>query len=186
MTIQTINQIYKGEYKSLNSKFIGFLMPFRNKSTLNTILQELKKEHPKSCHICYAYRIGYQSIEERANDDGEPSGSAGKPILNQLLSHKLSNSIILVVRYFGGTKLGIPGLIEAYKEASIACLSQAIIITEEEMLEKEINLSQTAYFEFMKLSKKEKIEILNSEFKEEEYSIQIRYPVSKQSLLKDF
>ena len=112
------------------SKFIGYLYPVRNEEEIKNILSELKKQYYDATHHCYAYRLGTKGEIFRANDDGEPSGSAGKPILNQLLSAQVTNTLAVVVRYFGGTKLGIPGLISAYKEATKEALNAATIIEE--------------------------------------------------------
>lgn len=182
MTIKTVKSISNGEFKSLNSKFLGILMPFTDKTALKPIIESLAKEHPKACHICFAYRIGYETIEERANDDGEPSGTAGKPILNSLLSNQLSNVLLLVIRYFGGTKLGVPGLIEAYKEAAISAINASNIITEEEMKVIEILVNQAEYFDLMKKIKREEIEILETNFEESSYKLRLKVPVSKLGL----
>jgi uncharacterized YigZ family protein len=182
MTINTVNSESSGEYKSLNSKFIGILMPLEDKARLKSIIEKLAKEHPKACHICYAYRIGYQTIEERANDDGEPSGTAGKPILNSLLSHQLSNVLLMVVRYYGGTKLGVPGLIEAYKEAAIASINSANIIIEEEMKTIELEVKQVEYFELMKKIKREQFDLIQTEFENSGYKLKLKVPVSKLNL----
>ena len=100
------------------------MFPVNSIDEIKSKLEELRSDHPKSRHVCYAYRLGSKNIEERSSDDGEPSGSAGLPILNQLYSNDLSNVLLAVVRYFGGTKLGASGLIRAYKEASIDALSK--------------------------------------------------------------
>ena len=107
-----------GEYKEKGSKFISYLLPFTEVSQLQDRLDEIGRDHPKARHICYAYRIGLKGDVIRANDDGEPSGTAGKPILNTLYSHEVSDVFCGVVRYFGGTKLGASGLIRAYKSAA--------------------------------------------------------------------
>ncbi|MES2797811.1 MAG: YigZ family protein, partial [Bacteroidota bacterium] len=111
----TISKKAEGEFKDKGSRFIAIAYPFDNIDLLKTYLIETKTIHPKARHFCYAYKIGMDSENSRSNDDGEPSGSAGKPILNAILSKNLSNILIIVVRYFGGTLLGVPGLINAYK-----------------------------------------------------------------------
>ncbi len=125
---QTIASPSTGEYKDKGSKFLSFCFPFDDESQLTTILDNIKSQHPKARHYCYAYNIGLDHNRFRINDDGEPSGTAGKPIFGQILSHHVTNIIIVIVRYFGGTKLGVSGLIQAYKEASISGLSSANII----------------------------------------------------------
>jgi uncharacterized YigZ family protein len=111
----TIHRTGKGEFKSKGSKFFAYAYYVNSIEDIKTALEKLKAEHFKSRHVCYAYRLDYQGDQFRANDDGEPSGSAGLPILNVLKSKELVKTLIAVVRYFGGTKLGVSGLIEAYK-----------------------------------------------------------------------
>lgn len=173
MSIKTIESISTGEYKSFNSKFIGYIYPFEDKKGLHEILAQLKKEHPKACHICYAYRVGFENEETRANDDGEPSGTAGKPILNQLLSFEVQNCLLAVVRYFGGTKLGVPGLIEAYKEAAKAALISANIIIKEEMISKTIKFGFQEYHTIITMLKKDNAIIKQERFEENNYVLEI-------------
>ncbi|KIA83753.1 hypothetical protein OA84_09800 [Kaistella solincola] len=118
-------------FREKGSKFIGFAIPVRNDAEIKDALQQIKEIHPKATHHCYAFRLGINGENYRANDDGEPSGSAGLPIYNQLLAHNLTNTLVIVVRYYGGTKLGVSGLVRAYKESARAALAEAEIITEE-------------------------------------------------------
>lgn len=111
--------------KEKGSKFIGFAYPVSDDQALRQHLQAVKHLHPKATHHCYAFRIGTDGANYRANDDGEPSGSAGLPIYNQLLAHDLTNVLVIVVRYYGGTKLGVSGLVKAYKETAKAALEAA-------------------------------------------------------------
>jgi uncharacterized YigZ family protein len=113
------------EFKDRGSKFLAYAYPVNVPQDVKEKLQILKKEHPKAVHHCYAYRIGTDGTQYRANDDGEPSGSAGKPILGQIDSLGFTNVLVVVVRYFGGTLLGVPGLINAYKTTTHDALSQA-------------------------------------------------------------
>lgn len=106
------------EYKDKGSKFLAYVYPISNTDDFKNHLQELKKEHPKANHYCFAYRLGTDGNNFRASDAGEPSGTAGKPILGQIDSKDLTNVLVVVVRYFGGTLLGVPGLINAYKTSS--------------------------------------------------------------------
>lgn len=110
------------------SKFLGFAFPLTDQTDYQRYLDEVKALHPKATHHCYAYRFGPGEDQYRANDDGEPSGSAGKPILGQIDSFGLSNVLIIVVRYYGGTKLGVPGLIQAYREAAKLAIESAEIV----------------------------------------------------------
>ena len=125
--------------KEKGSKFIGFAFPINNEKELKTALEGLKIEHPKATHHCYAFRIGINGENYRANDDGEPSGSAGLPIYNQLLAHYLTNILVVIIRYYGGTKLGVSGLVKAYKESTKMTLEEAEIITKELETELEIH-----------------------------------------------
>jgi len=124
--------------KEKGSKFIGFAYPVNSESDIKDALNHLKSIHPKATHHCYAYRLGINGENYRANDDGEPSGSAGLPIYNQLLAHQITNVLVVIIRYYGGTKLGVGGLVKAYKESAKYTLEQAEIITKE--LESKIEL----------------------------------------------
>lgn len=124
--------------KEKGSKFIGFAFPVNSESELKAALEKIRSEHPKATHHCYAFRMGLNGENYRANDDGEPSGSAGLPIYNQLLAHEITNVLVISVRYYGGTKLGVSGLVKAYKECAKITLEEAEIITRE--LETEITV----------------------------------------------
>ena len=117
--------------KEKGSKFIGFAFPVNNVKELKNALEKIREEHPKATHHCYAFRLGMNGENYRANDDGEPSGSAGLPIYNQLLANNLTNILLIVVRYYGGTKLGVSGLVKTYKESAKLTLDEAEIITKE-------------------------------------------------------
>ena len=119
----------EGLYKEKGSKFMAFAFPILNEVEVQKALDEVKSLHPKARHFCYAYRLGPDGSAFRQNDDGEPSGTAGKPIHGQLMSFKLTNTLIVVIRYFGGTKLGASGLITAYRSAAEDALNQAKIIS---------------------------------------------------------
>lgn len=124
--------------KEKGSKFIGFAYPVNNETELKNSVEKVRTEHPKATHHCYAFRMGLSGENYRANDDGEPSGSAGLPIYNQLLAHEITNVLVIVVRYYGGTKLGVSGLVKAYKESAKITLEESHIITRE--LETEIEI----------------------------------------------
>ena len=128
-----------GLYKEKGSKFIAFAIPVSNVEQIKEILEEKRKEHHDARHVCYAYILGVDKADYRSNDDGEPSGTAGRPILGSLLSAGVTNVLIAVVRYFGGTKLGTSGLINAYKVASADALENAEII--EKTVDEEIHIS---------------------------------------------
>ncbi|KQM45851.1 hypothetical protein ASE55_11830 [Chryseobacterium sp. Leaf201] len=136
---KTIDQpIENTLFKEKGSKFIGFAFPVTNETELKKALEKIRSEHPKATHHCYAFRMGINGENYRANDDGEPSGSAGLPIFNQLLANDITNVLVIVVRYYGGTKLGVSGLVKAYKESAKITLEEARIVTKE--LETEIEI----------------------------------------------
>ena len=124
----TIEQPAVAEYKDRGSKFIGYAFQIETVETFKTKLAEIKKEHPKASHHCFAYRIGLGQHVFRVSDDGEPAGTAGRPILGQIDSRQLTNTLIIVVRYFGGTMLGVPGLINAYKMTASLTLQLTSIV----------------------------------------------------------
>lgn len=133
-------------YKEKGSKFFSFVFPVKDLSEVKSILDELKKEYYDATHHCYAYILGFEKETFRMNDDGEPSSTAGKPIYGQLQSKNLTNVLLVVVRYFGGTKLGVSGLIKAYKTAAAECLSAAMIV------EKKVRLSYKVMFPYEKMN----------------------------------
>src|SRR4051812_44945561 len=118
----TIEKPAETEYKDRGSRFLAYAFPVQTTDDFKKRLKELKEEHPKAAHHCFAYRIGTDGNSFRAGDDGEPSGSAGKPILGQIDSKGLTDTAVVVVRYFGGTLLGVPGLINAYKTSTSLAL----------------------------------------------------------------
>ncbi|MBC8172988.1 MAG: YigZ family protein [Chitinophagales bacterium] len=124
---KTIRQPAEGTYSASGSKFIAYLYGMSDETGIKTIKERLKKDHPKAVHVVFASRIGIDNTMERSADDGEPAGSAGKPVLNVLKSNSLTNCAIFVVRYFGGKKLGIPGLIHAYAGAATAAVENAVV-----------------------------------------------------------
>lgn len=124
--------------KERSSKFLALAYHVESAEQVRDIMEPLRKKFYDATHHCYAYRIGYRGEEWRANDDGEPSGTAGKPILGQLLSRDITNTLVVVVRWFGGTKLGVPGLIETYRESTVAVLDVATV--EERTIDRHIKI----------------------------------------------
>lgn len=145
-TYHTIEKPAEGIFRDRGSKFLAYAYPVINESELKSQLSVLKSEHPKANHHCWAMRLTPDRSVFRLNDDGEPSGTAGRPILNTLLSQNLTNVAVVVVRYFGGTLLGVPGLINAYKTAAEDALKQATII------EKTVNDVYTISFDYLRMN----------------------------------
>lgn len=129
-TFKTITSPSQGYFRDKGSKFHSYLYPVTDEEEIKEIIQGLKKEHYSARHHCYAWRLGQEEIRFRANDDGEPSSTAGKPILGQLTSFDITNVLCVVVRYFGGTLLGVSGLINAYRQATVEAINNAEIITQ--------------------------------------------------------
>jgi uncharacterized YigZ family protein len=163
-TYLTISTPSTGVFKDKGSKFLSFAFPVKDEKKIKEIVDKLKKEYFDARHHCYAYRLGANKLVFRANDDGEPSGTAGKPILGQIVSKDLTNILIVVVRYFGGTLLGTSGLINAYKNASADCISNAAIV---QMTVKEIYLLTFSYAQMndvMKVIKDFEVETFDQNF----------------------
>lgn len=131
----TIEQPAQAEFKDRGSKFIAFAYPAASAEDFKKHLQALKKDHPKAVHYCFAYRFGLDGNQFRVSDDGEPSGTAGKPILGQIDSKNLTDIAVIVIRYFGGTLLGVPGLINAYK-TSASLVLQVVPLVQKPILKK--------------------------------------------------
>lgn len=165
-TYQTIASPSIGEYKEKGSKFIAYAFAVHSEEEVKKCLEEVKKDHFKARHYCYAYRIGLDGKRFRANDDGEPSGTAGRPILGQIDSFGLSNILSVVVRYFGGTKLGTSGLKRAYKEATKDAFEQANIV--EKIIEDQFHIifDYVATSDVMNYLKNEGFTILNAVYEE--------------------
>lgn len=180
-TYLTIEKPAEAIFKDKGSKFLAFAYPVETDQQIKDILNQLKKEHHTANHHCYAYRLGADKMNFRANDDGEPNNTAGKPILGQIQSNDLTNILIVVVRYFGGTLLGVSGLINAYKN------SAADVIKVSSIIEKQILFNYTIQFYFehlndvMKLLKQLDCKIISQQFDNNcEISFSIRKANSEQ------
>jgi uncharacterized YigZ family protein len=174
----TIEQSAIAEYKDRGSRFMAHAYPINSADDFKRYLQELKKEHPKAVHHCFAYRIGLDGNQFRVSDDGEPSGTAGKPILGQLDSKGLTNICIIVVRYFGGTLLGVPGLINAYKTAA-ALVLQVVPLVQKPVIKKfSLHFDYTQMNEIMIILKHLQVEVIRQE-SQLFCTMQVAVPVSK-------
>jgi len=151
------------EYKDRGSKFLGHAYPVLSKEEIQTQLEHLKAEHPKCGHICYAYALGLTREDFRSNDDGEPSGTAGKPIYNRILSHDLTDTLIAVVRYWGGTKLGATGLIKAYKTSAEEAITNNTIISKYQLDSFRLEFEYAIMGDLMNHLKKLDIDIQNKD-----------------------
>lgn len=145
-TYKTIAKPAEGDFRDRGSKFLAFAYPIQSENQIKEIVAKLKAEHPKARHHCWAMRLSIDRSVFKLNDDGEPSGTAGRPILNTLLSKGITNTLVVVVRYFGGTLLGVPGLINAYKMATEDALANAQIV------EKTVNDIYTISFDYLQMN----------------------------------
>lgn len=161
---KTIEQPSEGYFKDKGSKFLAFAYPIFSEEEFKKNLQTIKKKYHDACHHVYAFRIGADKKKYRASDDGEPANSSGQPILGQIQSHNLSNIMIVVVRYFGGTKLGIPGLINAYRSAANDAISNAKIYTGTEKIIIQIDFQYPAMNAIMHIIKKNNLKIIKQDF----------------------
>ena len=166
-TYKTISAPAEGVFKDKGSKFIAFAYPILSESEVKPILLKLRAEHTKANHFCYAYRLTPDKSVFRINDDGEPSGTAGRPILNVLLSAELTNILVVVVRYFGGTLLGVPGLIAAYKGAAAEAAGLADVIEKTVNDRYEIRFDYLVMNDVMRLVKEEQLQIIEQQFDNE-------------------
>ncbi len=163
-TYRTIKAASEGAYSEKRSKFLAFAMPVRSVEDVKQIVAEYQKKYYDARHVCYAYMLGAERKEFRANDNGEPSGTAGKPILGQINSNELTDILIVVVRYFGGVKLGTSGLIVAYRLAAAEAIATA------EIVEKTVDEDVTFHFEYpfmndvMRIVKEEEPQIVVQDF----------------------
>jgi uncharacterized YigZ family protein len=159
----TIETSAVAEFKDRGSKFIAFSYPLKNVNDFKKHLQALKKEHSKAVHHCFAYRIGIDGNNFRVSDDGEPSGTAGKQILGQIDSKNLTDILIVVVRYFGGTLLGVPGLINAYKTASSLVLQCTPVVQKAVELQYELQFNYTEMNDVMRVIKQYNCSVIKNE-----------------------
>ncbi len=151
---QTIEKEGVAEFKDRGSRFIAYAFPISGTEDFKKRLKQLKEEHPKAVHHCFAYRVGTDGNNFRSSDDGEPSGSAGRPILGQIDSKGITNTAVVVVRYFGGTLLGVPGLINAYKSATSSALQSSSIVKKPVVVNYRLQFDYTIMNDVMRIIKK--------------------------------
>lgn len=163
-TYRTIEAPSEGLYKEKGSKFIALAYPVYSEDEVKEVLTDLRKQYYDARHHCYAYSLGADKSRYRANDDGEPNHSAGDPILGQIRSFELSNILVVVVRYFGGTKLGVSGLIHAYKTASAEALSAATIVEKHETALLHIHFTYPQMNDVMSLVKEYELGVKDQQF----------------------
>ncbi|MDR1698401.1 MAG: YigZ family protein [Prevotellaceae bacterium] len=163
-TYLTITTVSEGIYREKGSKFLAFAVPVCSVDEAKEQIENYRKQFYDARHVCYAYRVGEREIAFRSNDDGEPSGTAGKPILGQLLSNNLTNVLLVVVRYFGGVKLGTGGLTVAYKTAAADALANATIVEREIMLYYKISFKYEAMNSVMRAIKDESLRVIEQQF----------------------
>lgn len=160
---KTIAKPSEGIYKEKGSKFFAFAVPIKNEQEVKSYIAQKRKEHIQAVHVCSAFRIGADLKLFRFSDDGEPSNSAGPPILGQIQAYGLTNVLIAVVRYYGGTNLGVGGLISAYRNAAKDALENAQIILKEESIDQQFTFPYEKLHLVMEFLKREKIQILKQE-----------------------
>ena len=153
-----------GIYKEKGSKFIAYSYPVYSEEDVKEKLENVKKIEHSARHHCYAYILNPEKSAQRSNDDGEPSSTAGKPILGQILSNDLTNILIVVVRYFGGVKLGVPGLIRSYKTAAADVISNATVIRKTIKEHYEVSFKYPQMNDVMRLIKEYDLEVVNTDF----------------------
>ncbi|MFN0032549.1 MAG: IMPACT family protein [Flavobacteriales bacterium] len=188
VTYKTIAALSKAQHRVLGSRHMAYAFPVQSEKQIKQHIDNLWKEHHSATHVCYAWRLGWDKKHYRANDDGEPSGTAGKPIYGQIQSFDLTNILIAVVRYYGGTKLGTGGLIDAYRTASRLSLATAEIVEMEIRGHHRIICSHEQMPRIMKALKEmkmEKLDSMMSDLCEIEFFISKKYEPQLHELLRN-
>ncbi|HYQ59110.1 MAG TPA: YigZ family protein [Draconibacterium sp.] len=163
---KTIETPSTGYFKDKGSKFYSYAYPLKDEEEVKELVAVLKKEHHSARHHCYAWRLGTEEIRTRTNDDGEPSSTAGKPILGQLQSYEVTNILVVVVRYFGGTLLGVSGLINAYRAATVEALNNANILSKLIEIQYELRFEYAMLNTVMNKLKQDNYNIVTTDFQE--------------------
>lgn len=182
---KTIASPASGLYKEKGSKFLGYASPVSTTGEAMEVVEHAKKEHPKARHHCYAYRIGPDKMTYRFNDDGEPSGTGGKPILGQIDAFELSDVVVVVSRYFGGKLLGAAGLAMAYKLSAFDALTQACVIEKELKAQYRVDFQYEVMGTLMDALNRYQAILVSQEFSEQPYLI-FNLPLSHNPLILDF
>ncbi len=180
---KTITSKGEGTYKEKGSKFISFAIPVTDKDEIQLILKDFRSRFFDARHICYAWMLGANRLEFRANDDGEPSGTAGRPILGQINSHELTNILIIVVRYFGGILLGTGGLITAYKQASLDAINNAEIVEKTVLITFYLQFEYLLLNDVMRIVKETNAQIIKQNF-DNNCSLILSFPINDESSFK--
>ena len=180
---QTIKALSEGFYKEKGSKFLAFAVPVQSEEEVKAFVAQKRKEHHLAAHVCSAFRLGAAKKLYRASDDGEPSNSAGPPILGQIQAFDLTNILIAVVRYYGGTNLGVGGLITAYRNAAKEALEAAQIVKKEEEIEFSIQFPYEKLYLVMDLLKKANVEIVQQSL-DSECSLLLRIELSSSKIIQ--
>ena len=183
-SFQTIATTTEGMYKSKGSKFLSFAMPVKTVEEIKEVISGFRKKFHDARHICYAYVLGSEGAEFRANDDGEPSGTAGRPILGQIHSKGITDVLVVVVRYFGGVLLGTGGLVSAYKEAASVALEDAVVVVKNVEIQCEIHFQYPMMNEVMKLVKDSET-VINKQYFENDCVLKCLVPVRNEKVLFD-
>lgn len=182
----TIDEGIQTELNIKQSKFIGYAYHIQDEEQAKAILQIIQKEHPKAVHCCYAFDVGLEQNLQRYSDDGEPSGTAGRPIAGQIKSFGLKNTLLLVIRYYGGIKLGTSGLIKAYKNTAKACLENSKFKEAIIYKEKKINVDLSSYNEFKSKAQQEGFIVKDENFGFKKVELSIQYKKSQLNALEIF
>ncbi|MDC0644191.1 YigZ family protein [Crocinitomicaceae bacterium] len=181
---KTLSSTGEGFYKEKGSKFLGYAYPCTSKIEVKSHLERLRKENPGSVHVCYAYCLGSNKDDYRYSDDGEPSNSAGAPIYGQIKSFDLTNVLVAVVRYYGGTNLGVGGLINAYRTAAKGAFENAKIVEDEDRVEIEVRFTYATMPFVMNAVKASDCNILEQDF-EEIPKLKLSVPLSNKTLVHE-
>lgn len=161
---KTIEEPVEGFFKDKGSKFLSYAYPVKTETEAKEYLLQIRELHPKAVHHCYAYRFGLDRMTYRMSDDGEPSGTAGRPILNTFYSRDITNILVIVVRYFGGTLLGVPGLIHAYKTATELALDEAEIVIKHLVQNYELKFAYMQMNDIMRIVKEMELPVIEQQF----------------------